>query len=647
MARRKLRKTASASDAAAKPVREADGRRSAIRRYADVAESDEDLFERAEDKILLDGERRDARARGRADDDAFMSDEEVMRIEAPDSDDEAEDVEDVDEDEDLDPDELDARASREKGDDLDNWGDSKREYYDADELDEDADLKAEEEEARRIQRQNLAKLDASAFVDDLGAWKDGAAESDDEDAEGQGAEADRLMGLSDEAIKSMSHEDRLQLLHARHPEFDPLAGEYTRLSPVLAELQALLTARPIHPQAKLIELKISALRGYLAVMAFYFHYLTQQDALRQQPVREHEMTITMVQCREAWNRVADFVIDEDLSDDESSTAAPVAPSAQTAAVESVVAQAKSKKRKRSSAARAPAADAVVPDAVMRKTVSFAPLTIGDGLDSEDDIDAAVRGYASVRDRRLDTTGSGRLSDRADAVADAVDAEDAAQRRKSLRFHASRIASKAGKRLRHQTQSGDADVPYRERRKEREARLQREADAAADKAQLGAGGDDLDDFDTAPRANNDSGSTGKDGDDAEYDDNDYYSAVATASKASKLQRKAEHDASVAAVRAARAGYAMASIDGAATADGKRAIDRTIAANKGLTPRRAKENRNARVKKRKRFEAAQKKVGSQKAVFKEGMHGRAYRGETTGINGRVVKSVRLDQGDARRR
>lgn len=81
---------------------------------------------------------------------------------------------------------------------------------------------------------------------------------------------------------------------------------------------------------------------------------------------------------------------------------------------------------------------------------------------------------------------------------------------------------------------------------------------------------------------------------------------------------------------------------ASAAGPRGATRKILANKGLTPKRAKVNRNPRVKKRLRYDKAVKKVATMKAVFKGGMstlgHGE-YAGEKSGIGSKVVKSVRL--------
>lgn len=77
-------------------------------------------------------------------------------------------------------------------------------------------------------------------------------------------------------------------------------------------------------------------------------------------------------------------------------------------------------------------------------------------------------------------------------------------------------------------------------------------------------------------------------------------------------------------------------------GPRSISRAILANKGLTPKRAKANRNPRVKKRMQYEKAQKKVGSMKSIYKsdKAIKGqRDYSGEASGVNKKVVKSRKL--------
>lgn len=74
------------------------------------------------------------------------------------------------------------------------------------------------------------------------------------------------------------------------------------------------------------------------------------------------------------------------------------------------------------------------------------------------------------------------------------------------------------------------------------------------------------------------------------------------------------------------------------NGKRAINYQILKNKGLTARRKKENRNARVKKRMKYDAAKKKLKSVRAVY-TGQQG-PYAGELTGISKKVSRSVKLN-------
>ena len=73
--------------------------------------------------------------------------------------------------------------------------------------------------------------------------------------------------------------------------------------------------------------------------------------------------------------------------------------------------------------------------------------------------------------------------------------------------------------------------------------------------------------------------------------------------------------------------------------KRKATWKILANKGLTPYRKKENRNPRVKKRKKYEQALKKLSSYKRVAVDKSQIGAYQGETTGIKKNLSRSVRF--------
>lgn len=71
--------------------------------------------------------------------------------------------------------------------------------------------------------------------------------------------------------------------------------------------------------------------------------------------------------------------------------------------------------------------------------------------------------------------------------------------------------------------------------------------------------------------------------------------------------------------------------------KRLATVKILKNKGLAPKRKKEQRNPRVKHRKKYEKALKKLGSTKRLVKE--TNTAYGGETAGIKSHLSRSTRL--------
>ena len=197
----------------------------------------------------------------------------------------------------------------------------------------------------------------------------------------------------------------------------------------------------------------------------------------------------------------------------------------------------------------------------------------------------------------------------------------ANKRKSLRFYTSQIASKANKRGRaSRVAGGDDDLPYKERQKDKQERLLKQAETRGR-----AKPDEADDF----------------GDD-EYEDlpardanDDYYDTLLNA----KSKKQADKQARAEAYQKAAAEGATVYEEESIGPDGKRAITYAIAKNKGLQPKRNKDVRNPRVKKRKKFEEKMKKLGSVRQIYKGGQPRGGYGGELTGIKTNVVKSVKL--------
>ena len=146
----------------------------------------------------------------------------------------------------------------------------------------------------------------------------------------------------------------------------------------------------------------------------------------------------------------------------------------------------------------------------------------------------------------------------------------------------------------------------------------------DKAQLG---DDLDGQDVA---SDDEKAAQKINEDA----GEYYESFKQAKMEKKDARRAAHEKAKKAAREGKLAELQENVDD----EGKRALNFQILKNKGLTPNRRNENRNARVKKRKKYEQAKKKLKSVRQVYDESNRG-PYEGEKTGIKKGVSRSVKL--------
>lgn len=158
-----------------------------------------------------------------------------------------------------------------------------------------------------------------------------------------------------------------------------------------------------------------------------------------------------------------------------------------------------------------------------------------------------------------------ISDVADSFGEqtaiqSFDAADKKARKKSLRFHTSKIegaATRRGKAAKNLL-GGDDDIPYKERKKQREIRETKES---ARKGR-GLGGDDLSDGD--PEVDMEVEFAGFNGDasgtksgkkrslddldeNGDVDPGEYYSLIERSAKEKKEKRKTEHDAAKAAER----------------------------------------------------------------------------------------------------
>ena len=117
----------------------------------------------------------------------------------------------------------------------------------------------------------------------------------------------------------------------------------------------------------------------------------------------------------------------------------------------------------------------------------------------------------------------------------ADAADKTARRKTLRFHTSKIESTSLRRqgARNNAMGGDDDLPYMERRKRGEAKLVKEV--------RGQGGQDLNDVDPDTGGERNVGGDTSDSDDDEEGPDGYYDQVKRQSKEKRQQKKALYEA----------------------------------------------------------------------------------------------------------
>jgi U3 small nucleolar RNA-associated protein 3 len=595
----------------------ADARLGPINSYEDVANSEDEYFLGRDKLMLEDGP--GSKRQKRADDDIELSDEEILAhdddSEEDNEDDNAEDIKQLTKSKKPRGSRRDA-SSDEEGDkngeeeDLGWWGSSKKEYYNADNIETEADALEEEAEAKRLQKKKLSKMTDEDFMFDENAWATG--DQDDEAEEQTVTEVLQDVEVTDD----MNPEERRSLLQSRYPEFEHLVNELQTLQPQLVRLkeQAQNTsASPLH------KIQYRVLGCYLAALASYFALLSSPardqskspKPLNPSELRDHEIMEMLLSCRDAWRRVKDLKPSQsaeansplenaatDIQQQLEESANGVKPKKKKSKEDKALADKRAKKLAKAKAAEDAVADLYDLPLARRKTSKFKAL-------------------AAQADDESDFGEEAALDDRT--------AADKAARKKTLKFYTSQIALKANKRAdASRDAGGDMDIPYRERLKDKQNRLLAQAEKRGQKnSKRGADlGDDSDEEDAAAASA------------LRNDESEYYDMVANSSRQKKDDKAARFEAYAAASKADRV------VENEEIGeDGKRKITYAIQKNKGLTPKRKKEQRNSRVKKRNQYEAKKKKLASMKPVWKGGEPKGGYRGELAGINTGVIKSTKL--------
>ncbi|KAI1423824.1 Sas10 C-terminal domain-containing protein [Xylaria sp. FL1777] len=609
---RKRKATSAAQSAGPREFNPRDSKIGRISSYRDVM-NDQDRFEEDDDEILFNQGPKTKRQK--AEELLEEDDDEEIFGYSEDSDDDEDDKPHHKQSQKSgnsgkrqDDDDSDVEQKQDEGEnDEGYWGSSKRDYYNADQIETTVDAEEEEKEALRLQKKKLAKMSEADFFNEE-EWLAGEAEDADQD------------DVVTEVLKEveippdMGPEERNRLLQARYPELPFLADELLQLQPRLVELQK--EAEGQDP-GSLAVVKYRILGSLVATLAMYFGILTSPardgngvaKTLDPSELREHEVMSTLLECRNAWKKVehmeapksiepADTLLsppeDEDIDMHDEDTVLPKEPKDTNKAK-----RAKAKAERKAKAIEDSLADLdslLAPKKVLKKKVAFKD-------DEDSNSDFGEEDYL-----------------------DSKTAAEKAARKKSLRFYTSQIAQKANRRAAGgRDAGGDMDIPYRERLKDRRARLNAEAEKRGKKgsnngADLGEGSDD-EDHETA-KAIRDEGNE------------EYYDMIAAASNKRKNAKAAKAEVIATAGSADR----VVEVEKVGP-DGRREISYAIKANKGLAPKRKKEVRNPRVKKKLAYQSKLKKLKSQKAVYSGGPGKGGYTGEKSGLKTNLIKSTKL--------
>ncbi|RYC65357.1 hypothetical protein CHU98_g857 [Xylaria longipes] len=587
-----------------------DGKLGPVSSYRDVMD-DQDRFEADDDEILFDEGPKTKRQKA---EELLEDDDDEILAYSEDS--------DVDDDEpppkksgksnkrrnDDDSDNEQRREDAEEEHDDGYWGSSRKDYYDADQIETTVDAEEEEKEALRLQKKKLAKMSEADFFNE-DEWLAGEAEEADQD------EVVTEVLKEVEIPPDMGPEERNRLLQARYPELPFLADELLQLQPKLVELQK--EAKGQDP-GSLAVIKYRVLGSLVATLAMYFGILTSPardgdcvaKTLDPSELREHEVMSTLLECRNAWKKVEALEASKPATPADALPSPPEDEDIEMLNEDTVIPkQLKETNKAKRAKAKAERKAKAIEDSLA-------------DLDSLLTSKKAPKKKAVLKDAAEDSNSDFGEED----YLDSKTAADKAARKKSLRFYTSQIAQKANRRAAGgRDAGGDMDIPYRERLRDRQARLNAEAEKRGKKgsnigADLGEGSDD-EDHETA-KAIRDEGN------------DEYYDMIAAASN----KRKGDKAAKAAALSAAGSADRVVEVEKVGP-DGRREITYAIKANKGLAPKRKKEVRNPRVKKKLAYQSKLKKLKSQKAVYSGGPGKGGYAGEKSGLKTNLVKSVKL--------
>ncbi|CAL9730895.1 something about silencing protein 10 [Monosporozyma unispora] len=480
------------------------------------------------------------------------------------------------------------------------WGSTKNEYYGADDLDDDEAAKEIEKEALRQQKKHLQELNMADYLDDEieEEWVKSAKEFDV--SEFQSSTNQKKANVSFKDVHNMDSESKKEYFKTMLPEYLPLCKEFTELTETMNELKSSKDSEFTKIKSMALSTYLGAIAAYLGILSHEFNNNEEFTTMKDHPVMEAILT-----SKEVWRQASelpnDFDNDDEVAEQEQVSDEDVGDIEELDedVLQNISADNSDKDKNMQSGSEEDEDEADL-----------------------DDFEEYV-GQSRVERNSTKETNEEVADDFVESEMADVDAQEKKKRKRSLRFYTAKIDQQAHKKTDRFT--GDDDIPYKERLYERQQRLLEEARKRGLHDKNGADLDDKD-YDSQEEA-------------VSYSvkgqaSNDYYNQIQKGREQKKQNRKDAHKTAIIAAREGKLAEAIEAVG----EDGKRAINYQILKNKGLTPKRKKDNRNSRVKKRKKYEKAQKKLKSVRAVYSGGQSG-VYEGEKTGIKKNLTRSVKF--------
>ncbi|KAJ3102994.1 hypothetical protein HDU97_010432 [Phlyctochytrium planicorne] len=625
----------------------------AWQREEDIELDSEDEFHQQREVIRLD------QSNSRfSDDDEYLSEEGVFDIDGQDSDEDnldeedermlekaqqhlrrGQQVEESDEEQEQKKDDRDEEGENMMVDPYSmlsgGWGRSRDKYYDADDLEDDEEnARLEEEEALRLQKERLERMAEEDFLGD----DEPILSKNDQSAQ------DRNLDADGDDMVTMSVEERI----AAFEKLGPAAVNEMAQNriPEVIEISKTLSSKIETWLDAFESLQKSPLSShqliYFNLLSSLFVNYTYYLSIRSHPdyfkkSKNHpaiKAIKDLTDLLEFWEKNEGQLPEEETPHEDEEDAA-------ISAQESP----KGPKGKRKSDPTKDIKQA--PKSVPRqKTSKATEFDREEGADSMDSIKLrkpslslpdfkSLKSEEAKRKKALKALKGSYQNDFAEDLdeIDDVDLEDKLERKRRLKFQVS-MSSKNLKQKKLPDFNGDADLPYRDRFGALiESGPPKEEDQ---EEELAAGGDDADvfddadDFDTDYNLDDVADAMGMEAEDGEFDEEgeELYNQLANSKKRKPADSGTTEDLDLGLYD-----------ENDFTPGQKRGSTWAMLTNKGLTPKRKKEDRNPRVKKRMKYDKAKKKLSSIRAVAADKSKIGPYRGELTGIKGNVSKSIRF--------